>query len=162
MEKVERIQYQAALAVTGTWQGSNRAKLYEELGWESLSGRRWCRRILQICKIKNNMTPTYLRDKLPPIRRLLYRLGNTNTFHEIRCKTSRYKNSFFPDAIISWNNIITNFQNLPPFISLKSHILSLIRPKIKITYGVHDPLGTSLPFSAKGKIEPPKKPQKTP
>ena len=43
MEKVERIQYQAALAVTGTWQGSNRAKLYEELGWETLSDRRWCR-----------------------------------------------------------------------------------------------------------------------
>ena len=89
MEKVERIQYQAALAITGTWHGSNGAKLYEELGWESLSDRRWCRRILQIYKIKNNMTPSYLRDKLPLTRRLLYRLGNTNTFHAIRCKTSR-------------------------------------------------------------------------
>ena len=115
MEKVERIQYQAALAVTGTWQGSNRAKLYEELGWETLSDRRWCRRILQICKIKNNMTPPYLSDKLPPIRRLLSRLGNTNTFHEIRCKTSRYKNSFFPDAINSWNNIITKFSKSSTF-----------------------------------------------
>ena len=52
MERVERIQYQAALAITGAWQGSNRAKLYEELGWETLSDRRWCRRILQIYKIK--------------------------------------------------------------------------------------------------------------
>ena len=26
MEKVERFQYQAALAVTGAWQGSNRSK----------------------------------------------------------------------------------------------------------------------------------------
>ena len=40
MERVERIQYQAALAITGAWQGSNRAKLYEELGWETLSDRR--------------------------------------------------------------------------------------------------------------------------
>ena len=32
MEKNERIQYQAGLAVTGAWQGSNRSKLYEELG----------------------------------------------------------------------------------------------------------------------------------
>ena len=141
MEKVERIQYQAALAITGTWHGSNRAKLYEELGWESLSDRRWCRRILQIYKIKNNMTPSYLRDKLPLTRRLLYRLGNTNTFHAIRCKTSRYMNSFFPDAINSWNIIITNFHNLPHFTSLKAHILSLIRPKIKNTFGVHDSLG---------------------
>ena len=94
MEKVEKTQYQAALAITGTWQGSSRSKLYEELGWETLSDRRWCRRILQIHKIKNNMTPSYLRDKLPPIRRPLYRLNNSNTFHEKNCKTSRYMNSF--------------------------------------------------------------------
>ena len=55
METVDRTQYQVALAITGAWQGSNRSKLYEELGWESLSDRRWCRRILQIHKIKNNM-----------------------------------------------------------------------------------------------------------
>ena len=48
MEKAETIQYQAVLAVTGAWQDSSRSKLYEELGWESLSERRWCRRILQI------------------------------------------------------------------------------------------------------------------
>ena len=58
METVERTRYQAALAITGAWQGSNRSKLYEELGWESLSDRRWRRRILQIHKIKNNMTPS--------------------------------------------------------------------------------------------------------
>ena len=83
METVERTQYQAALAITGAWQGSNRSKLYKELGWESLSDRRWCRRILQIHKIKNNMTPSYLRDN----RRLLYRCKTSNTFHEIRCNT---------------------------------------------------------------------------
>ena len=57
MEKVERIQYQAALAVTGSWQGSSRNNLYEELGWESLSDRRRCRRILQVHKIENGNTP---------------------------------------------------------------------------------------------------------
>ena len=43
MESIERIQYQAALFITGTWKGTNRNKLYDELGWESLSDRRWCR-----------------------------------------------------------------------------------------------------------------------
>ena len=62
MEKVERIQYQAALAVTGAWQGSNRSKLYDELRWESLSNRRWCKRILHIHKIVSNETPLYLKD----------------------------------------------------------------------------------------------------
>ena len=32
MEKLERPQYLAALAITGTWQGSNRSKLYKGLG----------------------------------------------------------------------------------------------------------------------------------
>ena len=32
MEEIEKIQYKAALAVSGTWQGTNRSKLYEELG----------------------------------------------------------------------------------------------------------------------------------
>ena len=67
MDKVELIQYQSALAITGAWQGSNRSKLYEE-GWESLSNRRMCRRILQIHKI-NEKTPSYLKDKLPPCHR---------------------------------------------------------------------------------------------
>ena len=35
MEKVERVQYQAALAITGAWQGSSRSKIYDELGWEN-------------------------------------------------------------------------------------------------------------------------------
>ena len=69
MEEIERLQYQAALAVTGAWKGSSRAKLYEELGWESLSERRRSRRILQIHKIEHNTTPSYLKGKLPPHRR---------------------------------------------------------------------------------------------
>ena len=32
--KAERTQYQAAVDITGTWQGSNRSKLHEELGLE--------------------------------------------------------------------------------------------------------------------------------
>ena len=66
MEKLERVQYQAALAVTGIWQGSNFSKLNEELGWETLSDRRLVRLILQIHKIMNNETPSYLKDKVPP------------------------------------------------------------------------------------------------
>ena len=90
MEKVERIQYQAALAVSGAWHGSSRSKLYEELGWETLSDRRMCRRILQIHKIFNHKTPSYLNDKLPPKCRALFSGNTRNTFREIICKSNRY------------------------------------------------------------------------
>ena len=103
MGKVERIQYLAALAISGSLHGSSRSKLYEELGWESLSDRRTSRRILQIHKISNNKTPSYLKEKLPPNYRTLLNGNIRNTFREIICKSNRYKNSFFPDAIVSWN-----------------------------------------------------------
>ena len=103
MEKVERIQYQAALAITGAWQGSSRSKLYDELGWETLSDRRKFRRTLQIHKIINNNTISYLNEKLPHYYREMCSGNIRTTFHAIRCKSYRYLNSFFPDAISSWN-----------------------------------------------------------
>ena len=106
MEKVERTQYQAALAISGVWRGSSCSKLYEELGWETLSDRRMCRRILQIHKISGNKTPSYLKENLPPNCRALFSGNIRNTFHEIICKSNRLKNSFFPDAIASWNIFI--------------------------------------------------------
>ena len=100
------------------------------------------------------MTPSYLKDKLPPHPIPVYGFNNSNTFHRIRCRTSRYQNSFFPDAISSWNNIITNVQNIPPIISLKAHILSLIRPKIKSTFGIHDHLGLRYIFQLRVNLSP--------
>ena len=44
MESLEQIQYQAALSITGCWQGTSLNKIYEELGWETMSDRRWARR----------------------------------------------------------------------------------------------------------------------
>ena len=49
--------------------------------------------------------------------------------------------NFFPDAITAWNNVITHFENIPSINILKDHILSLIRPKKKNIFGIHDPLG---------------------
>ena len=154
MEKVERVQYQAALIITGAWRGSSRSKLYEELGWESLTDRRWCRRILQIHKITNNNTPCYLKNKLPCIRRPLYSQINSNTFHKIRCKTDRYMHSFFPNGINSWNNVIPYFNDIPSIGILKNHILSLIRPVKKSTFGIYDSSGLRYLFQLRIGLSP--------
>ena len=132
MMKLESVQYQAALAVTGTWKGTSRIKIYEELGWETLDSRRMYKRILQLHKILDNKTPSYLRDKLPPNRNSLINLPYI--FQEIRCRTSRYRNSFFPDATISWNNISSLFENFPIYEVLKKKNFELhsARTKIKI------------------------------
>ena len=44
MQKLESLQYNATLVITGAWHGTSTDRIYEELGWESLTNRRWYRR----------------------------------------------------------------------------------------------------------------------
>ena len=44
-EKLESVQYKAALAITGAEQGASRDKIYQELGLESLESKRWYKRL---------------------------------------------------------------------------------------------------------------------
>ena len=126
MEKIEKVQYSAGLAITGAWQGTDRVKLYEELGWESLSDRRKSRRILQFHKIVDQATPSYLREKIPPNRDVMIPPPNVFQVARIRPRpTDRYLWSFFPNAIAGWNQIISDFEDRPTYTKLKSHLISL-------------------------------------
>ena len=91
------------------------------------------------------MTPIYLHDKLPPRKRTFwYRNEIGLSYRVIRSRTSRCANSFFPDAVNSWNNLIGHFSEMPTICVFKSHVISLIRPNPKSTFDIHDPIG--LPF----------------
>ena len=68
--------------------------------------------------------------------------------------TDRYMNSFFPRAITSWNILISHFDDFPPVDSLKQHILSLIRPKNKSFFGIHDPIGLRYLFQLRLSLSP--------
>ena len=50
--------------------------------------------------------------------------------------------------------MILNFQDIPTFTSLKSHLLSLIRPKIKSPFGIHDALGPRYLFQLRITLSP--------
>ena len=88
----------ANLAVLGAWKGSSKINMYEELGWESLSDRRWFRRLCQFYKIQNDLTPLYLKEAIPQPRTFLYGQRRENELHEIPCRTTRFFNSFYPDT----------------------------------------------------------------
>ena len=109
-----------------------------------------CRRLLQLQKIINNKTPTYLQEKLPPNRRLFL----PNIFREIRCRTTKYSNSFFPNSIKSWNIFLTNFENFPSFTEFKRFLLTLFRPTFKSVFGIHDPSGIRLLFQTRLGLSP--------
>ena len=46
-------QYAVAHVVTGAWRGTNRQRLYNELGWESLCIRRWYHRLCHFFNLKD-------------------------------------------------------------------------------------------------------------
>ena len=145
MQSIESTQYQAALAITGAWRGSNTSKLYEELGWESLTDRRWYRRLLQLYKIIHDFSPSYLKEFIPPQRRTLYG-RHRSLLHEIRCRTSTFMNSFFPDTIRSWNQIGNEFTSIMPISQFKNSLISLIRPNKKSIFRIHNYAGISKIF----------------
>ena len=59
-QKLESIQYNAALAITGAIRGNYSEKLYQELGLESLQQRRWYRKLCTFLKIIKEKSPDYL------------------------------------------------------------------------------------------------------
>ena len=156
MEKVEIIQYQAALAITGAWQGSSRSRIYEELGWETFSDRRKCRRSLQVHKIITNSTPPYRKDKLPPNCRVMFSGNIRTTFHEIICKSNRYMNSFFPDTIVSWNIFMKIFQykEVPSICILKKIFYLLFVLSLKSFFKIHDTVGLRYLFQLRVGLSP--------
>ena len=67
VNKIESVQYNAALAITGAIRGTSRERIYQELGLENLSDRRWYRRLCAFWKIVNDHScPEYLKEHLPP------------------------------------------------------------------------------------------------
>ena len=53
LEKLESIQYNACLALTGAIRGTSKEKIYQELGLESFQIRRWYRKLCLFYKIYN-------------------------------------------------------------------------------------------------------------
>ena len=68
-EKIESLQYNAALAITGAIKGSSKEKLYQELGFESLKDRRWMRKFCYLSKVISSKRLSYLYDMFPPLQR---------------------------------------------------------------------------------------------
>ena len=64
-QKIETIQCNAVLVITGTIKGTSQIKLYSELGLESLEFRWWFRKLCLFHKIKITGLPEYLFNMIP-------------------------------------------------------------------------------------------------
>ena len=59
-QRLESIQSNAAITITGTIRGTSSEKLLEELGLETLKSRRWFRKLFSFYKILHGKSPSYL------------------------------------------------------------------------------------------------------
>ena len=93
--KLESIQYNAGLAITGAIRGTSKTKLYKELGLEFLKSRRRFRQLCTFYKIRTYNIPLYLADLLHKGTHS-YNTHNSEDITTFQSRTETFNFSFFP------------------------------------------------------------------
>ena len=138
--KIESVQYNAALAITGCVRGTSKEKLYSELGLTSLYDRRRFHRLSFYYKILNNLTPGYLRAFIhDSIRRL--QVTRMNRDDVIPTRTNKFRNSFFPDTSNSWNLLSSFIKSSLSLNIFKKRYMEFFYVSPNPIYGINNPVG---------------------
>ena len=133
--KLETVQYNAALAVTGAIKGTSREKVYQELGLEYLQQIRWRRRLCLFYKVVSTKLLAYIYDIIPPVSQSQ---RHSNTFNSISCRTEYFKNSFLPCVIGEWKKLNPEIQRSGSYNIFRKSILNFIRPSASKVYKIND------------------------
>ena len=137
-DRLEAIQYNTCLAITGAIRGSPREKLYQELGLESLRLWRWYRKLCLFNKVFKNEHPQYFFH-LIPVR---------HSPHTLNIPILNVKHFVFSESLsfllLSLNGItwIQAFLVLETYLYRKLiYVLHFIRPAPISNYNCHNPKG---------------------
>ena len=136
--KIESIQYNTCLAITGAIRGTSREKIYQKLGPKSLQLRHWYRKLCLFYKVFKNEHPKYLFN-LIPVRHTPYATRTVGNISLIKTKHNFFKNSFFPFAVIEWNNLDPSLRNSKSISVFKEKILNFIRTSPNYFFDCHNP-----------------------
>ena len=120
--RLERIQRNAALIVTGAFTRTATDKLLEDLGWNSLADRRKFYRMSTMYKITHDLTPNYLKRLLPMpnVNRTRYNLRNIQDLTLVHSKKQYHAKSFFPKSVREWNQLPIDLRNSPSITTFKN------------------------------------------
>ncbi len=110
---IEDIQRQALIACVDAYKHTSHSKLLHECGVEPLSIRRRYFGLTQLYKIKENLTPPYLKILLPPWVRDLnpYVTRHGDNFRVPHTTKSYVKSSYFWAFPNVWNTLEANLRN---------------------------------------------------
>ena len=92
-KRLESIQYNTTLAITGAIRGTSKEKLYQELGFESMLSRRWFPKLSLLQDNKKRITIISLSSNSKAI--------NSENLPPIKANHSFFKKTFFRSIIPS-------------------------------------------------------------
>ena len=123
----ERVQSNAALAITGTSKGTSQWKIYKELGFESLKFRRWFRHVWFFYKLRSTQTPMYLHNFIPSGSCIdkTHVQAQVETYY---CRIDLFEYSFFPYNIVEWYKLETTLRNAKLYLIFRNSLLKIGRP----------------------------------
>ena len=104
-QKLESVQYNTALTISGAMKGTSREKLYHELGFESLESRR--RKLCCFYKVFNTQPAKYLFDVILTAKKACI-TRNEDKLPQFKVKQNDFKSSFFPSTVAKWNKLDLN------------------------------------------------------
>ena len=136
-EKLESVQYEAALTIAVVVQSLSKEELFMELGQESLKSRRNLKRLCCMFTITKDQTPEYLNKLIPK------RKQNFNTRNKYilgyNCEIEFFKPSFSHASLEESFHLDPSIINSESINTLKQRLLSFIRPLENSIFNIFDP-----------------------
>ena len=141
-QRLESLQYNVALAITGAIRGTSKEKLYNELGLESLQNRRWYRKLSFLYKVIPNQSPYLFKMMLK--KNMSRSTRGSDNIPLLDTKHNIFQNSYFPSSIKEWNRLDIEIWKSDSISIFKKHILSFVRPLPNKVSNSHSPQGLKL------------------
>ena len=144
IKRIESIQYNAAIAITGAIRGTSSEKLYQELGLESLRSGRWLRKLCLFYKKYKNKSP-YLYNLFPDkLKFYSTQSSQMDDIFNIKTRSNFFRNSFFPSAIIGWDKLNHDIHNSSFLNVFKLPLLKFVKPVANSVFEINYPYGLKL------------------
>ena len=144
-QRIESIQYNAAVAITGAIRGTSSKKFYQELGLESLRSRRWLRKLCLFYKIYKNKSLSYLYNLIPDrVKFCSTRSSRIDNISNLKTRRNFFRNSFFPSTITEWNKLDHDIRNSDSLNVFKLSLLKFVRSVANSVFKINNAYGLKL------------------
>ena len=130
INQLESVHTEVGRFITGAIKYCSKAKMFQDLHWESLADHRRKHRLLLFDKMVHKMTPEFLSSLFPPYihETNRYNLRNANDIQSIHAHTVLFHNSYLPATVRDWNFLPLEVRQSESLSTFKKHLFVNITP----------------------------------